>query len=135
MAGCDGTPFLQASPEPLDQVAVVVDPVWASDRGIVALRRDCGPGTQVPDVLAKSVTGIAPVSHHPLRHAWQTIEQRDGRGQFMSLAGSQDEGDRPSEPVSDHAGLCAEATTRAAQRLTPVPLSLCAPFRRAPAAF
>src|SRR5215213_3470264 len=56
-------------------------------------------------------------------------------GQFMSLAGSQDEGDCPSEPVGDHAGLRAKATPRAAQRLTPVPLSLCAPFRRAPAAF
>lgn len=76
-----------------------------------------------------------PIGHHPFWHAWEALYQRNGMGKFMRLAGSQDEGDRSSEPVGDHAGLCAEATTRAAQRLTLVPLSLCAPFRRAPAAF
>src|SRR3954452_9842171 len=102
---CDSTPFFQPSPEPLDLIAVVVDPVWAGDGGLVALWRDRRPRTQAPDVLAKSVTGIASVGHHPLRHARQTVEQRNGMGQFMSLAGSQDDGDCPSEPVGDHAGL------------------------------
>src|SRR3954447_9438297 len=126
---CNGTPFFQPSPEPLDLVAVVVDPLWAGDGGLGALWRDRRPRTQAPDVLAKSVTGIASVGHHPLRHAWQTVQQRDGMGQLVRLTRREDEGDCPSEPVGDHAGLRAKATPRAAQRLTPVPLSLCAPFR------
>src|SRR4051812_5411563 len=126
---CNGTPFFQPSPEPLDLVAVVVDPVWAGDGGLVALWRDRRPRTQAPDLLAKGVTAIASVGHHPLRHARQTVEQRNGMGQLVRLTRRQDEGERATEPVGDHAGLRAEATTRAAQRLAAVPLSLCAPFR------
>ena len=44
--------------------------------------------------------------------------------EFMGLTGGQDEGDRATETVGDHAGLAAKATARAAQRLAPVPLSL-----------
>src|SRR4051794_21670517 len=75
------------------------------------------------------------VSHHPLRHPWQALQERDGLREFMSLPGSQDERHRPSKPIGDHASFGSIAPTRAAQRLTLVPLSLRPPFRAAPAAF
>ncbi|KIU26362.1 hypothetical protein SR39_31635 [Methylobacterium radiotolerans] len=70
------------------------------------------------------MTGKTSVGHHPLGHAWQTVQQRDSVWQFVGLTGSQDEGDRATETVGDHAGLAAKAAARAAQRLAPVPLSL-----------
>ncbi len=55
-------------------VPVVVDPIWAGDGRLVALGGDRRAGTALPDALAEGMAGIAPVAHHPLRHARQAVE-------------------------------------------------------------
>jgi hypothetical protein len=42
--------------------------------------------------------------------------------QLMRLARSQDEGHRPSEPISDHTSFGPIPTTRTVQRFTLIPL-------------
>ena len=44
IAGCDGAPFLEARPQALDAVAIVVDPARTGDGRLVALGRDRRPG-------------------------------------------------------------------------------------------
>src|SRR3954470_23600071 len=61
IAGRNRAPLLEPRPEPLDLVAIGVDPVRTGYRGLVPLRRDRWTRTQIPDVLAKGVTGMAPV--------------------------------------------------------------------------
>src|ERR1044072_7552346 len=46
----------------------------------------------------------------------------------MGLTRRQDKGHRPSEPISDHAGLGPIAAARAAQRLTPIALFAAGPL-------
>src|SRR4051794_6825420 len=135
VAGRNRAPLLEPCPEPLHVVAIVVDPVRTGHRGFVLLGRDRRTRTQVPDVPAEGVTAQAPVRHHPLGHPWQALQERDRMGQLMRLTRGQDEGHRPSKPIGDHASFGSIAPTRAAQRLTLVPLSLRPPFRAAPAAF
>src|SRR4051812_1487660 len=130
VAGRDGAPLLEPCPEPLDLVAIVINPVRASDWCLVVFGRNSRTCAALPDVLAEGVTAQAPVSHHPLRHTGQAVEERDGLRQLMSLTRSQDEGHRPSEAVGDHASFGPIAPTRAAQRLTLVPLSLRPLFER-----
>ena len=80
VADGDGAPFLEPGPEALDLVPVVVDPVRAGDGRLVALGRDRGPRTYVPDVLTKSVAGVAPVPDDPIGHAGQVTEQWNRMG-------------------------------------------------------
>ncbi len=114
----DGSPLLEPGPEPLHLVPVVVDPVWAGDGCLVALGGDRWAGTARPDALAQGTAGIAPDAHHPLRHARQAVEERDGMGKFLSLTGSRNEGHRSPKTVGDHTGLGARARTRSLKRLT-----------------
>src|SRR4030095_2046845 len=115
-------------------VAIGVDPVRTGHRSLVLLRWDRRTRAQAPDMLATGVAAQASVRHHPLRHAGQARQKRDGVGEFMSLPGSQDEGHRPSKPVGDHARLGAVAATRAAQRLTLIAPLAVGPLFSAPAA-
>ena len=55
----DGVPFLKPGPEPLDLVAVRVDPIRADHGRLVLLGRDRRPRAQVPDVLAEAVAAVA----------------------------------------------------------------------------
>src|SRR3954453_15135132 len=134
IAGGNGAPLFQPRPEPLDVVAIGVDPLRAGDLFLVALGGDRRASAQAPDVLAKGVTAQASISHHPLRHTGQAVEERDGMREFMGLTRSQDEGHRPSEPVGDHARLGPIAPTRAAQRFTLIARLAVGPLFSAPAA-
>lgn len=118
VAGGDGPPLLEPGPQPLDDVAVGVDPLRTGKRCLVGLGRDRWPCTGSPDRLAEAMTGVAAVTHHPLRHARKLIEQRKGVGQFVRLTGHDAERDGASSPVGDHAGLGAIAATRAAKSFT-----------------
>src|SRR4051812_16548272 len=62
VAGRYRAPFFQACPEVFDQVPVVVDPRWAGDWCVGALRRDGRAGADVPDLLAEGVGGVAAVA-------------------------------------------------------------------------
>ena len=46
VASGDGAPFFQPPPQPLDAVAVLVDPWWSSDRRFVPQRRDYRTGAR-----------------------------------------------------------------------------------------
>ena len=87
IAGCDGAPFLEARPQALDAVAIVVDPARAGDGRFVALGRDCRPCALVPDELAERVRGIAFVANDPAGNVGQAIDQILGQGEFVSLTG------------------------------------------------
>src|SRR5215207_7010416 len=134
IAGRNRAPLFQPGPKPLHLVAIGVDPVRTGHRSLVRLRWDRRTRAQAPDVLAKGVAAQASVRHHPLRHAGQALQKRDGVGEFMSLPGSQEEGHRPSKPVGDHARLGAVAAARAAQRLTLIARLAGGPLFSAPAA-
>jgi hypothetical protein len=69
IAGCNSPPLFEPGPEALDDIAVVVDPVGAGDRCLMALRRDRRSGSHAPDVLAEAVAGVAAIGHHPGGHA------------------------------------------------------------------
>src|SRR5215217_347023 len=134
IAGRNRAPLFQPRPEPLDVAAIGVDPVWTGDLFLIALRGDRRASAQAPDVLAKGVAAQAAVRHHPLRHTRQALQERDGVGQLMGLARSQDEGHRPSKSVGDHARRGAVAAARAAQRLTLIARRAGGPRFSAPAA-
>ena len=113
----NSAPFLQARPEVLDEMAVVVDPLRAGDGRVAPFGRDGGPCAQVPDALAKSIGSEAPVTDDPARHVGQTAEQPPAeqprrKGQFMRLPGGERKGDGPSAPVCDYAGFRAIAAAR-----------------------
>ena len=65
----DRAPFFQPGPQPLDLVAVRVDPGRTGQRFLVPAGRDHRACTQAPDVLTKSMAAVAPVGNHPFRHA------------------------------------------------------------------
>src|SRR4051795_9553340 len=134
VTGCDGAPFLEARPQALDTVAIVVDPAWAGHGRFVFLGRDRRPGTLVPDELAERVRGIALVADDPAGNVGQALDQILGQGEFMGLTWGQSEADRPAGTIGDHAGLGAVAAARAAKRLTHVALRSRPPFFDAPAA-
>ena len=85
-------------------------------------------------MLPEGVAGVAAIGHNPLGPARQGVEQGDGVGQLMRLAGREAERHGPALAVGDHAGLGAVAAPRAAKRFARIALRRCAPFRRAPAA-
>src|SRR4051794_3931372 len=101
----DGPPLLQPRPEPLDDVAVGVNPVRAADRCLVALGRDGGLCPCLSDMLAEALTAVAPISHDPLGHARQALEQGYGVRQLMRLPRRDPEGERMARAVGDHASL------------------------------
>src|SRR3954454_14507320 len=115
-----GAPFLEARPQALDAVAIVVDPAWAGHGRFVFLGRDRRPGTLVPDDLAERVRGIAFVADDPAGNVGQAIDQIPGPGEFVSLPRGQGGAERPAGAVGDHAGFGAVAAARAAKRLTHV---------------
>ncbi len=135
IARCNGSPLFEPGPEPLDDVAVVVDPGRTGYRRFIGFGWDRRFRTQAPDVFAEAVAGIAAISHKPARHTRQAVEQWNGFRQLVRLTGRDPESNRSSQAVGDHASLGAIAATRAAKCFTIVSLSLRAPFRRAPAAF
>ena len=133
VAGGDGAPFLQPRPEVLDEVAVVVDPLWAGDRRVGALGRDGGPRAQVPDALAKGIGGEA---RSPTIHPGTSGRQPSSpgaRGSSCACPGAS-EGDGAPTPVGNHAGLRAIAAARAAKRLAHLSLLAVDPLFSAPAA-
>ena len=136
VAGGDGPPLLEPGPEPLDQVAVVVDPLRAGDGRLVALRRDRGPCAHAPDVLAEARGWCSRGRPRPTsaRPAAGRGAARHGAVRAPGRARSGRRSARPA-PVGDHASLGAIAATRAAKRFTMVSLSLRSPLRAAPAAF
>ena len=95
---------LQAGPQALDAVAIVVDRRWAGDGRLFDLGRDGGPCAEAPDALAEGAAAVATVRHDPHRHIGQSGEQRDSVGQFVRLARREGKGNRPSRAVGDHAG-------------------------------
>src|SRR3954463_3216561 len=109
VAGCDGAPFLEARPQALDAVAIVVDPAWAGHGRFVFLGRDRRSGTLVPDELAERVRSIAFVADDPAGNVGQAIDQILGQGEFVGLTWGQSEADRPAGTIGDHAGLGAVA--------------------------
>jgi hypothetical protein len=115
---CNGSPLLQPGPEPLNHIAVVVDPGGAGGRYLIGLGWDERPSTQAPDVLAEAVAGIATIRHNPAGHTGQLLQERDGLRQFMRLTGCNAEGNRQSLAIGNHASLGAISPTRPAKRLT-----------------
>src|ERR1043165_1341099 len=134
VAGGNSAPFLQARPEVLDEMAVVVDPLRARDGRVATFGRDGGTCAQVPDALAKRIGSEAPVTDDPARHVGQTAEQPRRKRQFMRLPGGERKGNRPPAPVCDHTGFCAIAAARAAKRLAHISLLAVDPLFSAPAA-
>ncbi|ANY82390.1 hypothetical protein BB934_29225 (plasmid) [Microvirga ossetica] len=55
VAGCNGSPLFEPGPEPLDDIAVVIDPVRTGHRRLIGLSRDRRLRTDAPDVLAEAV--------------------------------------------------------------------------------
>src|ERR1700712_1630750 len=135
VAGGDGAPFLEPGPEPLDLVAMGVDPVWAGYGRLVLLGRDRGPRAQVPDVLAEAMAAVATVGDHPAGYAWQLLEKGHGMRQFVRLPRRQHKGHGSADGIGDHAGFGAKAATRPAKRFTTVSLCWSVAFLAAPAAF
>lgn len=101
----------------------------------MALRRDRGARTHVPDVLAEGMTGVATVCDYPLGHGWQLVEQWNRMGQLVRLPRCQPEGDGAAPPISDHASLGAIAATRSANCFTRVSLGPRSSLLATPAAF
>jgi hypothetical protein len=54
----------------------------------MALRRDSGACADAPDVLTMAMAGVAAIPDPPRWHTRQLLQQRDGMGQFMRLAGA-----------------------------------------------
>ena len=65
VAGCEGSPLLQPGPDPLDHIALGVDPVGAGNRGLISLGWDSRPRAHAPDALAEPAAGIAAVGRNP----------------------------------------------------------------------
>src|SRR5215204_1278538 len=65
VAGRNSPPLLQPGPEPLDNIAIVVDPVRTGERCFIGLGRDRRSGSQAPDVLTKGMAGVAAIRHDP----------------------------------------------------------------------
>lgn len=73
---------------PQGRSAIVVDPVWAGDGRLMTLGRDRRPSTHVPDGLARGVAGVAAASYDLPGHTRQSVEERNGVGQFAGLTGA-----------------------------------------------
>jgi hypothetical protein len=85
-------------------------------------------------VLAEGVAGVAAIPDHPERHAGEGGEEWHRVRQFVRLTRREGEGNGAPGAVGDHEGLGPEAATRAAKRLTLVPLLRRVTFLTAPAA-
>jgi hypothetical protein len=59
-------PLLRSGPEPLDPVAVGVDPLRTGDGGLFALGGDRWTRALLLDVLPEGMAGIASISHDHL---------------------------------------------------------------------
>lgn len=72
-AGRVGALLLKAYPQPLDAVAVVVNPVRTSDWSFVPLGWDRRTHSGVPDVATGAVAAVAVIAHDPLgcQSAWK----------------------------------------------------------------
>ena len=81
-----------AFPEPLDWVAVVLDPGRAGDRRLVALRRDCWARTDVWNVLAEDGAGVAAIAENPFRPTRMLADEAHRLPQFLELTRRQPEG-------------------------------------------
>lgn len=71
-------PFLETRLVPLDDVAVVVDPVQAGDRQLVAFGVNRGTRTGAPDVIAEAMVGLAMVTLGPLESSLRAMGRRHG---------------------------------------------------------
>jgi len=99
---------LQLGEEPLDQVALAVEPL--AEAGLpapVALRRYVGGGTLVLDQLADTVGIVGLVGQHD--GAWtEAVEQRVGDLPIVRLPCCQAEPDREALRVDDDVDLGRE---------------------------
>lgn len=120
-----------ATTEPLDPVAVGVDPRWAGHGRFVTLWRDGRPRAHAPDMLAEAMAGVAPIRHDPSAsgrsvlaeaaahwqpsawHAGQTVEQREGMWEFVRLPRRDPGGGGPATGICDHASPSRAARPRA----------------------
>jgi hypothetical protein len=80
VARSDGSPFLEPGPEPLDLVAVVVDPLWTSHGCLVALGRDRRPRTHPPDALPEDMACVASITKRPTSAQWPGVRARGRHG-------------------------------------------------------
>ncbi len=118
----DGSPLLGLGPEPLDPVAVEIDPVRACDGRIAASGGDGWPCVHVPNGLPEGVAGVSAIRDDPFGRGGQSFEQRLGVGQLMSLALVKAESERSPRRIGDHASFGPISATRAAKRFTTVAL-------------
>ena len=99
-------------------LADVVDPVWAGNGCLVALRWDRRPCAHIRVVFAKGVIVVASVPDDPFGQAGRLVKQRNGMVQFMGLARCDPEGDGAALPVGDYTSLGSIGATQAAQSFT-----------------
>jgi hypothetical protein len=83
--GSERVRFCHLRKDYFDQVAIVVDPAWASDWGFVLLWRDHRSGSEIPDMFAEGMARIATVGDDPARHTGQGIQQGQGLRQLVRL--------------------------------------------------
>ena len=122
VSGGDGPPLLELGPEPLDPIAVEIDPIRTCDGRIAA---SCGDGwscAHVPDSLSESMAGVSSICDDPFGRSRQSFEQGLCVGKLMGLTLVKAEGERPTGRIGDHAGFGPIAATRAAKRFTTIPL-------------
>lgn len=117
VACSDGAPLLEASPVPINKVAIVVGPIPASELLLVALGRDRRPCAARPDVVAKAVAGIATVIRHPLGHAGQPVDERNGVGLVHVPARRNAEDDGAPASAGDHTAFYCKSAIRMPQNI------------------
>lgn len=103
--------MLQLGEEPLDEVALAVEPLAEARLPLaVALRRDVGCGALVLDQLADAVGVVGLVGQHDAARA-EMIEQRVGDLAVVRLPGGQAEPDREPLRVDDNVYLGRKAAS------------------------
>ena len=80
---CDGPPFFEPSPEPLDPVSVEINPVRTGDGGLIAAGGNGWSGSEVSDLLAEFMAAVAPIGDDPSGNARQAPQQRQGLRKLM----------------------------------------------------
>ena len=128
ISGCDCTPFLEASPEVLNEMPTPIGPFGAGDRAIASFRGNGWPCSHVPYPFTHGVRRVALVRYYPQGSGGKAVEHGWCQRQFMSLSRGQRKTEGFSMSISDHADFCAIAAARAAKCFTMVSLFERAPF-------
>lgn len=109
VAGSDASEVLKLGEEPLDQIALAVEPLAeAGFAAAVALRRDVGRGTLPLDQAADAVSVIGLVCQHDGMRA-EMVEVRVGDLPVMRLSRCQAEPDREALRVDNDMDLGRES--------------------------